>query len=148
VTGQEPEAVVGGPRWVLARYPTNGFDTWELEEPPIVRVEQEAPAAWEKALSARGYEVRCAAAGDQSFGHAQLIALEPSGVLAGAALCGYRRAQPFRVPTVGSGHQRHGTGCGDGGGEAGMQATGAPGQTFDGAGAVVDLGFHSSFGVT
>lgn len=85
VAGQEPGEVVGAPRWVLAREPTNGFDTWELEEPPIVRIEPGAPSAWADDLSARGYHVRRAEPGDQSFGHAQMIAVTPSGMLAGAA---------------------------------------------------------------
>jgi gamma-glutamyltranspeptidase / glutathione hydrolase len=85
VAGQDPGEVVSAPRWLLTREPTNGFDTWNREEPPIVRLEPEAPAAWAEELRARGYEVSRAAPGDQSFGHAQMIAVSPEGMLAGAA---------------------------------------------------------------
>lgn len=85
VAGQDPGEVVRAPRWMLTREPTNGFDTWDLEEPPIVRLEPDAPSAWAHELTARGYEVRRAAPGDQSFGHAQMIAVSRDGVLAGAA---------------------------------------------------------------
>lgn len=85
VAGQDPGEVVRAPRWMLTREPTNGFDTWDVEGPPIVRLEFDAPRAWADALSARGYDVRRAARGDQLFGHAQMIAVSPDGVLAGAA---------------------------------------------------------------
>ncbi len=85
VAGQDPGEVVRAPRWILTREPTNGFDTWDLEELPIVRLESDAPGAWADELTARGYEVRRAAPGDQSFGHAQMIAVSPDGVLSGAA---------------------------------------------------------------
>ncbi len=85
IARQQPEEVVGAPRWVLTRDPTNGFDTWDLAEPPIVRIEREAPYVWADELSARGYKVSRAAPGDQSFGHAQMIAVSAGGVLTGAA---------------------------------------------------------------
>lgn len=85
LAGQEPGEAVGAPRWVLSREPTNGFDTWDLDEPPTVRLEPGAPPGWADELYSRGYEVREAPPHDQSFGHAQMIVVAPTGMLAGAA---------------------------------------------------------------
>lgn len=83
--GQETGPAISAPRWILSREPTNAFDTWAAEEPPLVRVEHGAPAAWAPGLRARGYQVIESPPGDQSFGHAQAIAVTGDGLLAAAA---------------------------------------------------------------
>src|SRR5215813_2463463 len=85
VHGQDPGAAVAAPRWVLSREPTNGFDVWHLESPPLVRLEHDAPAAWARGLRDRGYEVAQSPPGDDIFGHAQVIRVTGDGMLSGAA---------------------------------------------------------------
>jgi gamma-glutamyltranspeptidase/glutathione hydrolase len=76
---------VAAPRWVLSREPTNSFDVWHLDSPPLVRLEHDAPAAWSHGLRERGYEVVESPPGDQAFGHAQVIRVTDEGLLSGAA---------------------------------------------------------------
>jgi gamma-glutamyltranspeptidase len=76
---------IAAPRWVLSREPTTAFDTWDLDAPPLVRLEHDAPAAWSRGLRARGFEAIGSPPGDQSFGHAQLIRVTRDDMLAGAA---------------------------------------------------------------
>jgi len=76
---------VAAPRWVLSREPTNSFDVWHLDSPPLVRLEHDAPVAWSRGLRERGYEVVESPPGDQAFGHAQVIRVTDEGLLAGAA---------------------------------------------------------------
>jgi gamma-glutamyltranspeptidase/glutathione hydrolase len=83
--GEEPGPAVGAPRWILSREPTNAFDTWAADEPPLVRTEHGAPPAWAPGLRGRGYQVIESPAGDQSFGHAQAISVTAGGLLAAAA---------------------------------------------------------------
>lgn len=83
--GQEPGEAIAAPRWVLSREPTTAFDIWQLDDPPLVRVENGAPPAWAAGLRARGYQVIESPPGDQSFGHAQAIRVTGEGMLAGAA---------------------------------------------------------------
>jgi gamma-glutamyltranspeptidase / glutathione hydrolase len=85
VHGEDPGAAVAAPRWVPSREPTTAFDTWDLDAPPLVRIEHDAPAAWSAGLRARGFEVSESPPGDQSFGHAQLIRVTADDMLAGAA---------------------------------------------------------------
>jgi gamma-glutamyltranspeptidase/glutathione hydrolase len=85
VHGQDPGTAVAAPRWVLSREPTTAFDTWDLDGPPLVRLEHDAPAAWSRGLRDRGFEVVESPPGDQSFGHAQLIRVTRDDMLAGAA---------------------------------------------------------------
>jgi gamma-glutamyltranspeptidase / glutathione hydrolase len=83
--GQEAGPAVSAPRWILSREPTNAFDTWLGDDPPLVRVEHGAPAAWAPGLRARGYQAIESPPGDQSFGHAQAIGVTADGLLAAAA---------------------------------------------------------------
>jgi gamma-glutamyltranspeptidase/glutathione hydrolase len=85
VHGQDPGEAVAAPRWVLSREPTTAFDIWRLADPPLVRVEHDAPGAWSRGLRARGFEVIESPPGDQSFGHAQLIRVTTDDMLTGAA---------------------------------------------------------------
>ncbi|WP_169949339.1 gamma-glutamyltransferase [Microbispora sp. H11081] len=77
--GQTPGEVIGAPRWELGTGGT-GFDTWRSS--PLVEVEEGAP--WADGLRERGHTVETIERGS-NFGHAHLIDLLPSGVLAGAA---------------------------------------------------------------
>lgn len=83
--GQEPGEAIAAPRWVLSREPTTAFDIWRLDDPPLVRIEHNAPPAWAQGLRARGYEVIESPPGDQAFGHAQAIRVTSDGMLTGAA---------------------------------------------------------------
>jgi gamma-glutamyltranspeptidase/glutathione hydrolase len=85
VLGEQPGDAIGAPRWVLSREPTTAFDIWQPDEPPLVRLEHDAPPAWADGLSRRGYQIVQSPPGDQSFGHAQAIRILDSGMLAGAA---------------------------------------------------------------
>jgi gamma-glutamyltranspeptidase len=70
---------------VLSREPTNAFDVWQLDSPPLVRLEHGAPVAWSRGLHERGYQVVETPPGDQAFGHAQVIRVTDEGLLSGAA---------------------------------------------------------------
>ncbi len=83
--GQDPGTALQAPRWFLSREPATGFNVWDLDEPPIVRLEHHAPPAWGEGLRQRGYEVAHSARGDQNFGHAQMIRVVEDGMLCGAA---------------------------------------------------------------
>ena len=83
--GQEPGQAIAAPRWVLSREPTTAFDIWHLDDPPLIRIEHDAPLAWAPGLRARGYEVIESPPGDQDFGHAQAIRVTGDGLLSGAA---------------------------------------------------------------
>jgi gamma-glutamyltranspeptidase / glutathione hydrolase len=83
--GQAPGEAVAAPRWVLSREPTNGFDLWQSDDPPLVRLEHNAPATWSRGLRERGYEVCQSPPGDHNFGHAQVIRVTSDGLLCGAA---------------------------------------------------------------
>jgi gamma-glutamyltranspeptidase/glutathione hydrolase len=85
VHGEEPGAAVGAPRWVLGRDNPTGFHIWETDGSPIVRLERGTPAAWRQGLEHRGYEVAESPPGDQTFGHAQVIAITDEGLFCGAA---------------------------------------------------------------
>jgi len=82
---QDPGEAVAAPRWVLSRESANGFDTWNLDAPPLVRLEPGAPAAWSRGLRDRCYQVIKSPPGAQDFGHAQVIHITDDGMLAGAA---------------------------------------------------------------
>jgi gamma-glutamyltranspeptidase/glutathione hydrolase len=83
--GQDPGEAIAAPRWVLSREPTTAFDIWQDGEPPLVRLEHDAPPGWARGLRARGYQVIQSPPGDQIFGHAQAIRVTAGGMLAGAA---------------------------------------------------------------
>ncbi|KAB8173792.1 gamma-glutamyltransferase family protein [Microbispora catharanthi] len=76
--GQTPGEAIAAPRWALGS--GTGFDTWRSA--PVVEVEEGAP--WADGLRERGHAVETVEWGS-NFGHAHLIDLLPSGVLAGAA---------------------------------------------------------------
>ncbi|WP_406313182.1 gamma-glutamyltransferase [Streptosporangium sp. NBC_01639] len=78
--GQAPGEAIGAARWRLAS--GTGFDTWDAPDQAVVEVEDGGP--WSDGLRDRGHPVGAAPYGS-SFGHAHLIDVLPSGVLAGAA---------------------------------------------------------------
>ncbi|MCT9931210.1 gamma-glutamyltransferase [Planotetraspora sp. A-T 1434] len=77
--GENAGQVIGAPRWALTTGDT-GFGTWP--EAAVVEVEDGAP--WAAGLRERGHTVAAVPYGS-NFGHAHLIDVLPSGVLAGAA---------------------------------------------------------------
>ena len=84
VDGATPAAAIGAGRWVL-RGPVTGFDTWTASDGAVVQVEGNAPADWVDALRSRGHQAERTPPFDSAFGHAHVIVVEPSGLLAGAA---------------------------------------------------------------
>ncbi|WP_246060053.1 gamma-glutamyltransferase family protein [Herbidospora galbida] len=78
VHDQTPGEIIDAPRWVLGS--ATGFETWRSAE-HVVEVEDGAP--WESGLAERGHRTVRESYGD-GFGHAHLIDVLPSGVLAGA----------------------------------------------------------------
>jgi gamma-glutamyltranspeptidase / glutathione hydrolase len=83
-SGEDAGTAVGAPRWALIREASTGFDVWEAEDPPIVALEQGAPAAWEAGLLRRGYRVWRSEPDDGGFGHAQMIRVTDEDMLNGA----------------------------------------------------------------
>ncbi|MBG0830709.1 gamma-glutamyltransferase [Planomonospora sp. ID67723] len=79
--GQTPGEAIGAARWRLGSGGT-GFDTWRAPDEAVVEVEEGAP--WGEGLARRGHPVGALPYGS-AFGHAHLIDVLPSGVLAGAA---------------------------------------------------------------
>jgi gamma-glutamyltranspeptidase / glutathione hydrolase len=84
ISGEDAGTAVGAPRWALIREASTGFDVWEAEDPPIVALEQGAPAAWEAGLLRRGYRVWRSDPDDGGFGHAQMIRVTDEDMLNGA----------------------------------------------------------------
>ncbi len=84
VAGQDPGAVIGGPRFTLAADGSTGFDLWERPD-HHVRIEHHSPAAWREGLERRGHRVEVAEPDVAGFGHAHLIDLDREGHPAGAA---------------------------------------------------------------
>jgi gamma-glutamyltranspeptidase/glutathione hydrolase len=82
--GQGPAETIGSARFVL-QGSGQGFDTWTDPAGPRLAVEDNAPDAWFAGLRRRGHAVTAQPAFDHSFGHANLITVDPRGVLAGAA---------------------------------------------------------------
>ncbi|MFJ2033380.1 gamma-glutamyltransferase family protein [Streptosporangium sp. NPDC087985] len=80
VHGQAPGTAIGAARWRLAS--GTGFDTWDAPDQAMVEVEDGGP--WSDGLRDRGHPVGAVPYGS-AFGHAHLIDVLPSGVLAGAA---------------------------------------------------------------
>ncbi|GGO26915.1 gamma-glutamyltransferase [Microbispora rosea subsp. aerata] len=76
---QSPGEAIAASRWALATG-GSGFDTWHSET--VVAVEEGAP--WADGLRERGHGVQSVEYGTL-FGHAHMIDVLPSGVLAGAA---------------------------------------------------------------
>jgi gamma-glutamyltranspeptidase/glutathione hydrolase len=85
IAGQDAGTAVGAPRWSLTREGSTGFDVWEVEEPPIVALEHDAPQTWADGLRRRGYRVWRNESADEGFGHAQLIRVTDDDLLCGAA---------------------------------------------------------------
>jgi gamma-glutamyltranspeptidase/glutathione hydrolase len=87
VSGELPGPALSAPRWHLSRDEPTGFGVWnhDTDEPPIVRIEHNAPSAWEEGLGRRGYPVQRGAPGDDAFGHAQMIWVTADNMLCGAA---------------------------------------------------------------
>lgn len=83
--GQDAGEVLDAPRWFLSRDDSTGFNLWDLDEPPIVCLEHDAPRAWADGLQRRGYQVSRSAPEDQRFGHAQMIRVGADDLLCGAA---------------------------------------------------------------
>jgi gamma-glutamyltranspeptidase / glutathione hydrolase len=85
VNSEEPGEALSAPRWVLARDHPTGFHIWELDGPPLVRLEHSAPAAWRAGLERRGYQTAVSPPDDHSFGHAQVIRVTDERLVCGAA---------------------------------------------------------------
>jgi gamma-glutamyltranspeptidase / glutathione hydrolase len=83
--GQDLGDALTSPRWYLSREDPTGFNVWELDDPPIVRLEHHAPPSWATGLQSRGYQVTHSEPGDQNFGHAQMIRVGLDDMLCGAA---------------------------------------------------------------
>lgn len=79
--GQAPGEAISAPRWKLGTGGT-GFDTWDAPDETVLELEEGAP--WAGGLGALGHPVAARPYGS-GFGHAHLIDVLPSGVLAGAA---------------------------------------------------------------
>ncbi|MCU1396130.1 MAG: putative gamma-glutamyltranspeptidase [Ilumatobacteraceae bacterium] len=82
--GASPAEAIHAGRWLL-HGPVTGFDTWTGEGGPHVIVEGHSSPDWLDGLEQRGHEVRVMAPYDSAFGHAHVILVEDSGMLAGAA---------------------------------------------------------------
>lgn len=82
--GQSPGRAVGSGRWVLAG-PATGFDTWTAPSGRRLEVEAHAAESWVPALRALGHDAREILALSSAVGHAHVIAIDPRGVLLGAA---------------------------------------------------------------
>ena len=86
IAGQDAgTAVVARRGGASTREASNGFDVWELDEPPIVALEHGAPVVWRDGLRRRGYRVLESGPADDGFGHAQMIAVTGDDMLCGAA---------------------------------------------------------------
>jgi gamma-glutamyltranspeptidase / glutathione hydrolase len=85
IAGEDVGTAVRAPRWSLTREASTGFDVWETDEPPIVALEHDAPAAWQDGLRRRGYRVWRSESADEGFGHAQMIRVTGDDMLCGAA---------------------------------------------------------------
>ena len=77
IYGQELQAAVTAPRWLLGRTWGNNSNTLKLES--------RLPMAVIQALTAKGHETEVVNAFDEMMGHAGAIVRNPQGVLAGAA---------------------------------------------------------------
>jgi gamma-glutamyltranspeptidase / glutathione hydrolase len=85
VHDEEAGDAIAAPRWALSRERSTGFDTWESESRPLVRLEHDSPPAWAAELERHGYTTVASAVGEHAFGHAQVIRVREDGVLCGAA---------------------------------------------------------------
>ena len=88
VAGQGIGRTMASGRWRLRSAGPNfsGFDTWrDGGSDVMVEIEGHAPPEWDAGLERRGHRVARLAAFDGSFGHSELIAVEPNGNYAGAA---------------------------------------------------------------
>jgi gamma-glutamyltranspeptidase/glutathione hydrolase len=81
--GQSPGRAISAPRWTLARDGT-GFDTWAVDGPDRVALEQGAPEGWTEGLAALGHGVERLRRGG-NVGHAHAITVLPHGTFAGAS---------------------------------------------------------------
>ncbi|HEV7886219.1 MAG TPA: gamma-glutamyltransferase, partial [Acidimicrobiales bacterium] len=82
--GQSPGRAVDAGRWLLTGG-SSPFETWRDRGRVAVAVEGHAPAAWDDGLRVRGHTVERLAAYAHDFGHAHVIRLEDTGLLAGAS---------------------------------------------------------------
>ena len=82
---QSPGRSIAAGRWGLANADGGtGFDTWRSRGRVAVRVEGQAPVAWDDGLRQRGHTVQRAGDFDHGFGHAHVI-VDEGDRLAGAA---------------------------------------------------------------
>jgi gamma-glutamyltranspeptidase/glutathione hydrolase len=85
VHAEAPGQALEAGRWALSRDHPTGFHIWELDGPPLIRLERSASAAWRIGLERRGYQVAESPRGDVTFGHAQVIRVTDDGLVCGAA---------------------------------------------------------------
>ncbi len=75
--GESPGRSIAAGRWALANADGGGgFDTWRARGRVVVRVEANAPEAWDDGLRGRGHTVQRGGAFDHGFGHAHVIVNE------------------------------------------------------------------------
>lgn len=81
---QDIADAIAAPRFVLTGAEP-GWDVWEGRGRVTVSLDAHAPAAWRAGLEARGHLVDTLEPWSSEAGHAHMIALLPSGAVAGAA---------------------------------------------------------------
>ncbi len=79
--GESPGTAIHAPRWTIGE---GGFSTWSGPGPQVTTLEAHAPASWEAGLVERGHRV-VRADPLSNAGHAHVIMLTETGVLAGAS---------------------------------------------------------------
>ncbi len=79
--GESPGRAISAPRWTIG---DGGFQTWSGAGPQTTTIEATAAASWESGLFDRGHVV-VRAEPQANAGHAHVIRLAESGVLAGAS---------------------------------------------------------------
>ncbi|CAN5314978.1 gamma-glutamyltransferase family protein [soil metagenome] len=83
--GQDPVTALAAGRWVLAHDEgPSGFSTWDEGIPAAVEIEGQAPGSWATGLTERGHTVRRTPPLSSGMGHAQMIAVTPTGLVGGA----------------------------------------------------------------
>lgn len=85
VGGEDPAEALAAGRWLLrGAADETSFNTWGFRGSVRVALEGQAPVKWARGLSALGHRVEAEEAYSHPFGHAQVIALEQSGLIGAA----------------------------------------------------------------